>query len=399
MVVTECPSTKLRGTKTAINYYAGFSEAFVDYAIDNSVLKKGSLVLDPWNGSGTTTAVATKKNLDSIGIDINPATLLYAYARLASKQDLKRAKELFLEIRKLKVINSRAKFQQASDLNFLWFTEKSTYRLNAFRENIFQIEDNFFKNLLNFIAVKVFRMQLDNFLCSNPTWIKRPKEKQDLIEFDFKRYLKDFEETIDLLMINAEDLSQNPNKLPRLELASSLTLPLKNSSVDCIVTSPPYCTRIDYAIMTLPELVWLKMSFDDIKQLRRDIIGTTTVEKSLEEIKLTPKAQNILNLVQAHDSKASATYYYKNLKSYFIKMELSFLELARVLKKTGSLHIVLQDSKYKDLDLKISEIFAESLEMKGLQIIDQSRYMSEGFNYLRGNREINEVVFRCRKKI
>ena len=60
--------------------------------------------------------------------------------------------------------------------------------------------------------------------------------------------------------------------------------------------------------------------------------------------------------------------------------------------------LVLQDSRYKDLDLKISEIFAESLEMKGLQIIDQSKYMSEGFNYLRGNKEINEVVFRCRKK-
>jgi hypothetical protein len=149
MVVTECPSTKLRGAKTAINYYAGFSEAFVDYAIKSSSLKEGALILDPWNGSGTTTAVASRKNLSSIGLDINPATLLYAYARLASKQDLKRARELFLEIRKLKVINSRAKIQQARDLNFLWFTEKSTYRLNAFRENIFLIEDEFFKNLLN----------------------------------------------------------------------------------------------------------------------------------------------------------------------------------------------------------------------------------------------------------
>ena len=187
------------------------------------------------------------------------------------------------------------------------------------------------------------------------------------IEFDFKRYLKDFEKAIDSLMINAEDLSQNPNRLPRLELASSLTLPLKNSSVDCIVTSPPYCTRIDYATMTLPELVWLKMGVNDINQLRRNIIGTTTVEKKLQEITLTPKAKVILESVQAHDSKASATYYYKNLKSYFMKMELSFLELARVLKKTGSLHIVLQDSRYKDLDLKISEIFTESLEMKGFR--------------------------------
>ena len=72
---------------------------------------------------------------------------------------------------------------------------------------------------------------------------------------------------------------------------------------------------------------------------------TTTVEKSLEEIKLTPKVRKILKSVQAHDSKASATYYYKNLKNYFMKMEMSFQELARVLKKEGSLHIVLQDSK------------------------------------------------------
>jgi DNA modification methylase len=73
MVVTECPSTKLRGTQTAINYYAGFSEAFVDYAIKNSVLKEGALILDPWNGSGTTTAVATRKNLT--GVTRNPYSL------------------------------------------------------------------------------------------------------------------------------------------------------------------------------------------------------------------------------------------------------------------------------------------------------------------------------------
>ena len=199
-------------------------------------------------------------------------------------------------------------------------------------------------------------------------------------------------------MLNAEDSQQNFNRLVRLQLGSSTNLKLKTASIDCIISSPPYCMRIDYAIMTLPELVWLKIGLGDIKDLRRNIIGTTTVEKSLEEIKLTPKVRKILKSVQAHDSKASATYYYKNLKNYFMKMEMSFQEIARVLKKEGSLHIVLQDSKYKDLDLKISEIFSESLELKGLQVIDQSRYMSEGFNYLRGNKEINEVVFRCRKK-
>ena len=42
-------------------------------------------VVDPWNGSGTTTAVAADRNVRSVGIDVNPALSVVARARLTPK--------------------------------------------------------------------------------------------------------------------------------------------------------------------------------------------------------------------------------------------------------------------------------------------------------------------------
>ncbi|WP_410712175.1 DNA methyltransferase [Bradyrhizobium sp. BEA-2-5] len=43
----------------------------------------GQVVLDPWNGSGTTTSVANGAGLTAVGIDINPAMAVVAKARLS----------------------------------------------------------------------------------------------------------------------------------------------------------------------------------------------------------------------------------------------------------------------------------------------------------------------------
>lgn len=50
-------------------YYAGYSRAFVTDTIDHLGLTKGSTILDPWNGSGTTTAVAAEAGYEVVGFD------------------------------------------------------------------------------------------------------------------------------------------------------------------------------------------------------------------------------------------------------------------------------------------------------------------------------------------
>ena len=52
-------------------------------------LRDASLVLDPWSGSGTTTAACAKRGVASSGVDLNPALTIIARSRLTplSAQD------------------------------------------------------------------------------------------------------------------------------------------------------------------------------------------------------------------------------------------------------------------------------------------------------------------------
>ena len=69
-------------------YYAGFSVPFVHEVLARFSLPQGATILDPWNGSGTTTACAVKQGYRAVGIDINPAMSLLAAGRLCSPEEL-----------------------------------------------------------------------------------------------------------------------------------------------------------------------------------------------------------------------------------------------------------------------------------------------------------------------
>jgi hypothetical protein len=62
-------------------YYAGYSTQFVRDVLDHLDLPKRATVLDPWNGSGTTTATASEAGFGVTGYDANPALVIVALAR------------------------------------------------------------------------------------------------------------------------------------------------------------------------------------------------------------------------------------------------------------------------------------------------------------------------------
>jgi SAM-dependent methyltransferase len=63
-------------------YYAGFPEAFASDVLEDLKLKPGATVLDPWNGSGTTTYAAVRRGYKAIGLDLNPVMVIVSRARM-----------------------------------------------------------------------------------------------------------------------------------------------------------------------------------------------------------------------------------------------------------------------------------------------------------------------------
>src|SRR5690606_12407500 len=63
------------------DFYAGYSTLFVADVLRYWDLPVSSVVLDPWNGSGTTTDIASKMGYTAIGYDLNPVMFIVAKAR------------------------------------------------------------------------------------------------------------------------------------------------------------------------------------------------------------------------------------------------------------------------------------------------------------------------------
>ena len=101
-------------------YYAGFTEKFVANVLSEH-LHSCQKVLDPWSGSGTTTAVCIKNGFASRGLDINPALTVIARGRLAParmKQDLLRLVTQIAD-----EVNNADPNVPSSDLLRLWLTD------------------------------------------------------------------------------------------------------------------------------------------------------------------------------------------------------------------------------------------------------------------------------------
>ncbi len=129
-----------------------------------------------------------------------------------------------------------------------------------------------------------------------------------------------------------------------------------------VISSPPYCARIDYAIATSPELALLGCSMNqDLKIMRSHMIGTPTIINEIPEVRSEwgRSCKSFLNAVETHSSKASKSYYYRYHIQYFNSIYKSFLEIDRTLVGSGKCVIVVQDSYYKDIHNDLPKIFCE----------------------------------------
>ena len=72
-------------------------------------------------------------------------------------------------------------------------------------------------------------------------------------------------------------ISQNrPNRGPSTSIhaGDARNLPLKDGSVDLVLTSPPYLNAIDYMRCSKFSLVWMGHSIGGLRRIRTDSIGS-----------------------------------------------------------------------------------------------------------------------------
>lgn len=365
-------------------YYAGFS---IEFATD--ILKgcsSGSLVLDLWNGSGTTTHAASTLGLPSIGIDLNPVMVVVGKARSISALDTERA------LRKLESLLEKHEDEKSIAteplLDWLdhelagpmrkivsWALSSNTASyindLTAIGGKLKSLSSvNAFILLTLFISIKKISLSGKT---SNPTWIKTRKPVHQSASKEQRQWKElILQEGHRLKLIcQANHNSAADSSRVSIEWASAEKLPIESSSIDAILTSPPYCTRIDYARATLIELSVLGLNTENSDlTVRRQLMGTTTVNSLItsQQHELPNIVNDLLDSIKSHPSHGSKSYYYKNFKQYFLSLQNSVREMSRVLKQGGAATVVLQGSHYKEITIDLPKLFTEIASSENLHL-------------------------------
>lgn len=358
-------------------YYASYSPEFVKNILDYLSLQQNATILDPWNGSGTTTQVAQDSGYSSIGFDINPVMVIVAKGRAIRQNEAFGLLDACREIINVALYNHNCDIRGPNLLEeWLMPTSASGFRClerairSAFsKKPEYDVRDfGLLSNSEAFLYTALFSVLSDSlrpFRTSNPTWIKKPATLDARLNLNPEFVSSIFLDRVKA-MINALE-SCNPQlngKKSEIEVASSDSLPLQDESIDAVISSPPYCTRIDYAIATKPELALLGVSVDsEFKTIRNKMIGTPTIVEELSKIEIRSEwgitCKNFLDAVAVHKSKASQSYYLRYYLQYFEMIYRSLSEIDRVLIKKGCCVLVVQDSYYKNIHNNLPQIFSE----------------------------------------
>lgn len=368
-------------------YYAGFRSEFAADVFDLYIGSAES-VIDPWNGSGTTTAVAAERGVKALGIDINPALSIVARARLTPRSiadslvpiagDIAGAAEriepaireyeplstwlqpaAFLEIRRLqRAIHVVTAADDALEADLQRGDNSAPSRLPLITA--------FFYSAL-FAAT---RDLLRTFRGTNPTWLITPSSPRNRLRPSTATVHDRFIARADYLCSRLQITRPDSDELATIQTGIASKALSHRDSFDACLTSPPYATRIDYVKGSLPELSVVGLSQEAIDALRRQSTGTPVVRGvDRVEVPLPDLARKLVDQVAGHESHGSANYYAPWLHNYLADLHGTLAEVSRSVVSSGRIAVVVQDSYYKSLHIDLQRLVTQSIAATGRELI------------------------------
>lgn len=208
---------------------------------------------------------------------------------------------------------------------------------------------------------------------TNPTWLKsgglRPKiPVQEAFQAAISRLDSFYQHAY------AKHSEIKGGRIVLTDYDSSRLVP--DSKVDVIITSPPFCNRVDWDRMYAPEHFFLKAV--DVWHTRTEFLGTTAVHRYPEfdsELEFVVGRSGYLRKFLGEVRKRQigknqeSDYYVKYFTRYFAGLFRAFDTAANALgEENAGIYFVVQENHHRGLRITIGQALAESLCDQGFQV-------------------------------
>jgi hypothetical protein len=347
-------------------YKEGFSPRLVEHAIRLANLEQTDVILDPFNGGGTTTLTAAINGYRSIGIEVNPFTSFLAKAKV-SDVDSKR-----FEVAAERVLSATKKSKSSPLKGFSTFSKKDGIEKWLFNDEVLDafeagwihsssIESSSLQALIRLALISSAMANCNavrdgKCLRYRKTWASNKRDKRT-----YSATLK-----VKLAQISA-DLQGEPLQTASTILEGDVRKVLdrleEGQKFRLCITSPPYLNTFDYTDIYRPEL-FLCRYVCTTKELYK--LRLQTVRSHLQAMWEKPKSDNFGALydaaiahVNANPIKLMDSRIPTMIQAYFEDMATILRKLRLNAVEGAQMWLVVSNSAYADKEIPVDLIIAD----------------------------------------
>ncbi|UOY08913.1 site-specific DNA-methyltransferase [Muricauda sp. SCSIO 64092] len=357
-------------------YKEGFSSELVEFAIKQLDLGPDKLIIDPFNGSGTTTLTASLLGIDSIGVEVNPFTSFLSQTKLVSIDS--KALEKHLGPVKMGIEKGRK-----SELEgFSTFTKTDKLDKWLFNTTVIRGFEGGWTEAQKIESIpirSVFQLALITAAMENCNAKKDGKglkyrSSWSQLDYKLENFQESFQTKIDHIKEDL-DLSQiiTKAKIVNQDVRSYLSDTNKKKKFNLCVTSPPYLNTFDYTDIYRPELFLGKFlsTKQDLYNLR-----TRTLRSHIHgAIWNNPKSNDfgvIYKESMAHVINNPTQLMHKKIplmiQAYFEDMKVLFEELKLSAASGSQIWIIVSNSAYANKEIPVDLILGDIGSQVGLSL-------------------------------
>lgn len=334
-----------------------------------------SIVLDPMMGSGTVLAMARANGHRGIGFDIDPLAVLISKVwttpidpKVVRGEAQRVLEYAWLDFKNLTVADAYPADADEETGKFIryWFDGYARRQLVALSMTIQKVKSEVTRNALWCAFSRLIISKQSGASRAMDLSHSRPHRTFDTApEKPFNKFLS----AVEIVIANGLDKNSHDVGLePTLQMGDARGMPLKDNSVDLVLTSPPYLNAIDYVRCSKFSLVWMGYQITDLRQVRTESVGTEAADESLDD---DEEVRTIIDALKLRPKLEKR--FERILGRYIHDMRSAIAEVGRVLSKTGKAVYVVGENTLRGTYIRTSVIVTKLAELAGLSMKERRR--------------------------
>lgn len=324
---------------------------------------KGDTICDVFCGSGTALVESRVLERNAYGIDLNPLAAFLSKVKTTEINPLTLNKKYFQLIDRIaKIKSENIKKPDFFNIDF-WFKEAVIIKLSKIKKAINEIEQENTRNFFMAAFSEAVRLS-SNTKNGEFKLVRIPNDK-------LKNYNPDviniFKKRVESNILGMEDFFKNVDKNAWVKIIygdSSKENGIKENSIDCIITSPPYGdsrTTVAYGQFSRLSAQWTDIleNPDMASNIDNELLGGRSVKELKYNLNST-HLSTILNEISNKDEKRA-----REVLSFFIDLEKCLKQAYRILKPNKYFCVVIGNRLVKQVRIPTDFIIAEICENIG----------------------------------